>query len=660
MKRGTWIPATLIVVTAAFGIAAAQDRIGAGGPYRLNRNSGGPLEYYSRGRSGKKPLEERVPVVEDRVQPREAGSRSFKLQNAARGSKLQETTPPWGSGHASGESVRIRTEILKAGAFSGGGADPFPGEGRTEGTVHAHYKHQPGSKESKNLRNADLKREIAPRRRGGIVELKPPVPEIGSDSQDSFILPAGYTKPRDHGLKAGGVPFGPQTPTVSVKWVPKGDINVGQECECELVVTNAGTVEARDVAVEVAFPESVRPVAAKPRPAELQKRALWKFASLGPGKKQAITIRFIPGRSGPLTATASVRFTGMAAERFNVKEPMLKLALSGPTKVMLGDAASQYVEVTNPGTGIAKDVSIEAWIPAGLEHPRGERLMMDIGALGPGETRKVRLSLAATAGGVQKLRVKATSEAAAPQTAERVVTVLAPSLKVAVDGPALRYVGRNAVYTIKVSNDGSVPSNNVRVLHRLPDGFKFIRADKGGTYDAGKRTIGWFVGRVEPGKTREVKSLLAATQLGKQTHRAGAISEQGTRSQADFVTEVDGTASLTVEIFNPDNPVEVGAATVYEVRVRNTGTKADGNVELACDLPAGVELVGARGPTRSVAGKGSVVFSPLKSLPAGKTAVYRVQVRGKVAGNHRFRARLRSDSVKKPLTFDELTKFYAD
>jgi len=28
----------------------------------------------------------------------------------------------------------------------------------------------------------------------------------------------------------------------------------------------------------------------------------------------------------------------------------------------------------------------------------------------------------------------------------------------------------------------------------LPKGFKFVRAEKGGTYDAQQNTIGWFVG----------------------------------------------------------------------------------------------------------------------------------------------------------------------
>ena len=57
---------------------------------------------------------------------------------------------------------------------------------------------------------------------------------------------------------------------------------------------------------------------------------------------------------------------------------------------------------------------------------------------------------------------------------------------------------------------------------------------------------------------------------------------------------------------------------------------------------------------------GLVVFKSLPALEPGKTAVYRIHVRGRVEGSHRFRARLASDSIREPLIFEELTKFYGE
>jgi len=96
------------------------------------------------------------------------------------------------------------------------------------------------------------------------------------------------------------------------------------------------------------------------------------------------------------------------------------------------------------------------------------------------------------------------------------------------------------------------------------------------------------------------------------------------------------------------------------VRVRNEGSKAAKNVGLSCELPVGVELLGAKGPVDFIAENGLIVFKSLSELAAGKTAIYRIRVRGTTEGNLRFRARLASDSIQEPLIFEELTRFYQD
>ena len=82
---------------------------------------------------------------------------------------------------------------------------------------------------------------------------------------------------------------------------------------------------------------------------------------------------------------------------------MLKIALSSPQSVTIGEPAPHVIRISNPGTGVARNVSVQAMIPEGLEHRRGSRLVMDIGPLSPGESRDVRLALTAVAGGEQQL-----------------------------------------------------------------------------------------------------------------------------------------------------------------------------------------------------------------------------------------------------------------
>ena len=480
-------------------------------------------------------------------------------------------------------------------------------------------------------------------------EKRPVLTEARPDSP----FPAAVASVRSD-AGASGVPM------VSVRWVKRSDISVGQECRFDLIVQNEGRVAAKDVLVEAYFPQSVRLTSAKPVPAESQDHLSWSFASLAAGQEETIRISMIPSRPGELATKAIVRFTGSASGLFTVEEPLLKVTVQGPQEVMLGDPASQIVTVSNVGSGVAHNVQVETMIPAGLEHARGKQLVTEIGSLNPGESRKVRLALAAADGGEHQLLVEARASNALGQTAETRIAVSAPSIKLTIDGPGLRYKSRTARYKLAVTNDGSGATNNVRIVHKVPDGFNFLRADKGGKFDSVNKTVSWFIGRLDIGESAQVELELTATGLGDFVHQAGAFSEHAARTNAQLETRVEGTASLVLEIVDLDDPVEIGTETAYEVRVHNEGSKGANNVELSCELPPGVELIGVKGPAQHLVEKGMIVFKSLAELAPGKTAIYRIHVRGTTGGNHRFRARLASNSIQEPLVFEELTKFYRD
>lgn len=454
---------------------------------------------------------------------------------------------------------------------------------------------------------------------------------------------------------------GPQVSSLSLEWVKKSELNVGQECHVELVVKNTGTSPVEQVAVDALIQAPVRLTSASPQPVENRDRLTWNFASLPPDSEQRIALSLIPVRRGDLGLVAQVRVTGSAAAAFHVEEPLLQVALKGPTEITLGDSASQMVVVSNPGTGAAHDVKIVARASKGLQHARGgETVEMDIGTISPGESRTVRLPLTGLKGGEQTLSVTASAGAELTASASATMNVISPSLSVAADGPALRYKGRNARYTIHVANDGSVANNNIRVVQSLGEGFRFVSADHGGKFDPTSKTVSWFIGRLEPGQSADVSSELNAVSLGDFTHHVLATSDAGARGEATVQTQVDGTPSLTMEVADVDDPVEVGVETAYEIRVRNEGSKAASNVVVSCELPAGVQLISAKGATDARIDRRTLTFRPLSQLAPGQDSVFRIQVKGIEEGQHRIQARVSSDSLEEPLLKEEQTKFYSD
>jgi uncharacterized repeat protein (TIGR01451 family) len=448
--------------------------------------------------------------------------------------------------------------------------------------------------------------------------------------------------------------------SVEVSWERIGEISVGRECRCELIVKNTGAGPADAVAVEAHFPSSVRLMDADPKPAEADDCLTWTIPSLPAGGEKRIAITLIPSQDGDLEVSALVRYTEAATTKLAVREPLLHVAISGPEQVTIGQTAPQTITISNPGTGTTDEVMVEVELPAGLEHGRGNRLAMPIGALAPKQSHVIPLTLFATQGGPQSIDVRATAGTTLHQEAGTTVLVAAPTLTVAMDGPSLRFVGRSAKYLVRVTNDGAAAADNVRVAHAVPKGFDFVSADKGGRFEAGPSQIVWYLGRVEAGQTVDLAAELTAASLGNHQHLVMVTGEGGAKAETALQTAIDGTASLVIEVLDLDDPVELGTETAYEVRVRNQGTKAATNVEVSCQVPAGVETIASRGPTAH-RGEGNLIgFAPIGQLEPGTTALFRVVVRGSQAGKHRFRVRLTSDSIDEPLIHEELTHYYAD
>jgi len=446
--------------------------------------------------------------------------------------------------------------------------------------------------------------------------------------------------------------------TVELKWEIKEDVNVGQECECSLIVKNPSNADAHEVVVDAIFPNSVRLLSAKPDPSESVDRLVWKFDELRAGSQTDIRIRLIPSIPGELAASANVRFTGTSELAFKVAEPLLKITMKGPDSAVVGDPATQMVTVSNPGTGVAQNVVLQATIPEGLEHSKGSDLSIGVGSLGPGESRSIRLAMAAVSGGDHIVLVQAEADGGLKQRAASRIDVIAPSLDVAIDGPSLRYINREGKYKLTVTNDGGAASNNVRIYHEIPEGFEFVKASNGGKADSTGKGVTWYVGHLEAGQSVDVTVDLVAKTIGDFKHNVRVTSDEGGHKQIEMASSVEGSAALVMEVDDRDDPVEVGSETWIEARVENRGTKAAANMGISIELPTGVELINAEGPSEHIAENGLLIFKSIDQLQPAEAVTYRLRVTGSRAGNLRFRARLTSDSIQQPLIVEELTKFY--
>src|SRR5262245_59980532 len=120
--------------------------------------------------------------------------------------------------------------------------------------------------------------------------------------------------------------------------------------------------------------------------------------------------------------------------RVLVREPKLVVKASAPERVLVGDAATFTLTVTNPGDGPAEQIKIHAALSDGLEHARGNKLDFEVGNLAPGESRSVQLICASKAGGEQRCDAAATADAGLKAEDHAAVNVIMPRLDLALVG----------------------------------------------------------------------------------------------------------------------------------------------------------------------------------------------------------------------------------
>src|SRR5262249_37428358 len=124
-------------------------------------------------------------------------------------------------------------------------------------------------------------------------------------------------------------------------------------------------------------------------------------------------------------------------------------------------------------------------------------------------------------------------------------------------------------------------------------------------------------------------------------------------------TNVEALADLKLEVVDPQGPSAVGEEIVYEVHIRNRGTKAAENVDVAGFFSNGIEPVNAQGAGNQIS-PGQIVFKPIAVIGPLSEVVLRIKARADQPGNHVFRTEVSCPSVGAKLASEETTLFYGD
>ncbi len=347
------------------------------------------------------------------------------------------------------------------------------------------------------------------------------------------------------------------------------------------------------------------------------------------------------GKGGTDTATVTVNCDNQG-ETCDRQMDLGVSKVDNPDPVVAGGQLTYVVTVTNygPSSVLASDILIvsdslpdgftaTSWTPSagsydsssgawtGLDLASGESVTLTIvGTVSPSATGILTNTVTVSPPeGV-------TDQYPCNNVATEETTVLntAPLAIVKTTDQAQYNVGDTVLYTIKVTNLGSIPARNLVITDTVPAGLEYLGSSAGGSFAGG--VVQWNLDALNPGEevTRTVTAkVLPATAGTNVVNTATATHEalkEPVKTTASFhVPSADLDITKTV-----DKPRPMLMDTViFTLIVNNKGPDTAVNVNVADKLPAGLRYV------TSTANIGT--YDPdsglwtITSLPRGESAV---------------------------------------
>ncbi|MBX3373441.1 MAG: DUF11 domain-containing protein [Phycisphaeraceae bacterium] len=306
-------------------------------------------------------------------------------------------------------------------------------------------------------------------------------------------------------------------------------------------VRNPGTGAAESVRVRDQLPAGLTTVEGNRSLVEAE------VGTLGAGESRVITVQAKAARTGtfqsPATAVAAGNLTAEAPRAGTVvRQPVLTIECASPEQMFLGREGSFEVTVKNTGDGDSADTVVAMPVPANARFVRasagGEvaagRITWRVGRLRPNEARSVSASFASDAAAV--IRYTATAEgvcAALVSTACQTAFVGIPALLLdGTDEPDPVQVGETVTYILHVTNQGTAPLTNVRLVCTMDELtlMEYVTSTGPTAAAVSARTVRFEpIARLEPKERRTYRIVVRAKGDGQVQFRGEASSNEITR-----------------------------------------------------------------------------------------------------------------------------------
>ena len=399
----------------------------------------------------------------------------------------------------------------------------------------------------------------------------------------------------DYGVLTNNVTVGNKTSSVNIT-VPEiipnktADIenpNFGDEVTYTVNVTNAGKVNANNVAVRDVLGEGLELISADGGVYNPITRTITWTVNLNSGETKSFKVVAKVIGYGNVTNSLVV---GNKTSAVDVDVPEIIPSKDADNKYPnFGDSIDYTITVNNIGKADAKHVVVVDRLDKGLKYVSSSHngvydeashtvtWIVDIGA---GSSLDLTVTASAEEYGVLTNIVSVGDKSASVDVN---VPEIIPNKTADIENPNF---GDNVTYTVTVTNDGNADAKAVVVRDVLGKDLKFVSATGTYTFDEATNTITWIVD-VDAGKTETFTVVATVINYGNVTNSLVV----GNKTFNKNVTVPEITPDKTVDNENPN----FGDNLTYTVTVKNEGNGNATDVIIVDNLGKGLEYVSSTG-----------------------------------------------------------------
>jgi len=327
-------------------------------------------------------------------------------------------------------------------------------------------------------------------------------------------------------------------PALSLVKTAPAEVCICDPIPVKLVVKNTGTGRSVNTKVTDTLPDGLTT-------ADGQKSVSFDAGTLDGGQSREFAFNAKAARTGQFTNTASAIADGglkaQSSAPTTVRRPVLAITKKARrTPVFLGQTFDYEITVTNTGDYPSVQTVLRDEVPGGTTFRSATgggvlsqgMVVWDLGTLEPKATRNVGVTVSADA--IGKVTNTATAEGACAAKVSASATVevagIPAILLEVVDEEDPIAVGKNDTYLIVVTNQGSAPGTNIKIVCTLEENAQYLSSSgptKGS--QAGATVTFAPLASLAPKAKAEWKVVVKAVKAGDVRFRVQMTSDQISR-----------------------------------------------------------------------------------------------------------------------------------